>query len=340
MKAPTLVLALIAAALPARAAERDRDLFEMIKVADGVYAAVARPYNPMNCNAAVVINDKGVLVVDSHSTPSSARALMKQIAAITKLPVRYMVNTHFHSDHARGNAAYQSPYPREVTVISTDTTRQALQDIETGRLAKEAADAPGKAAAARAAYEKDKTPAAKETWQQLERYAKELKTMHVVLPTMTFDKSLVLHDKAHDVFVLFLGRAHTGGDAVVYLPKEKVLVTGDLITQWGPGMGDGYPNEWPKTLEEIGKLDVQTVIGGHGKPGGREMITNLRAYMVDLLAEVRKEFAKGTGLDEAKKVVSERLVARHTGNFAPGEFDKRVPPAVEKVYGDLKEKRY
>ena len=84
----------------------EEPLFDLQKVADGVYAAIARPRNPINCNAAVVVYDDGVLVVDTHSRPSSARGLIEQIKTVTDRPVRYAVNSHFHWDHVQGNQAY------------------------------------------------------------------------------------------------------------------------------------------------------------------------------------------------------------------------------------------
>ena len=125
------------------AVTQDEELFELVKVKDGIYAAVAKPQYKLNCNAAVIINEDDVLIVDSHSKPSAAKALLKQIGKITQNPVRYVVNTHFHYDHARGNQAYFSGFPHEVTLISSEQTRKDLIGIETSRLEKEVSDLPG-----------------------------------------------------------------------------------------------------------------------------------------------------------------------------------------------------
>lgn len=321
---------LVATTLFTGPAPVERDLFEMVKVRDGVYAAVARPLTPLNCNAAVVVGDRDVLVVDTHGSPSSAAALLREIAKVTRLPVRYVVNTHFHYDHVRGNAAY----PPAVTFVSTTATRQAMETLEPGRLAKDIADLPAKIEAMKA-QKKDPAEIA-----HAERAAADLKRMHTVLPDLTFDRSLRLHGKTRDVYVLFLGRAHTDGDAVVYLPREKVIVTGDLLTTWGPGMGDGYPSDWLGTLDAMAKLDIDVVIGGHGKVGGKHMITTLRAYIADLIAEVKQGIARGTRQPELEKAVAERLIARHGDKFAPGEFAPRVPGNVQKVYADVKAGKY
>src|SRR5689334_10191220 len=92
------------------------DLFDIKRVADGVYAAIAKPAYKVNCNAAIILFDDAVLVVDTHSKPSAARALIEQIKKLTDKPVRYVVNTHFHWDHYQGNQAYPSSWPAGVEI--------------------------------------------------------------------------------------------------------------------------------------------------------------------------------------------------------------------------------
>ncbi len=96
-------------------------------MADGVYAALALPRTPINCNAAVIVYDEGVLVVDTHSRPSSARALIQQIKSVTDKPVRYAVNSHFHWDHAQGNHAYPVAFPKQVAIVASEATRENLK---------------------------------------------------------------------------------------------------------------------------------------------------------------------------------------------------------------------
>src|SRR5262245_57799633 len=114
------------AVLASSAAARGQELFELQKVADGVYAALAKPRTPINCNAAFVVYDEGVLSVDTHSRPSSAKGLIEQIKTVTDKPVRYAVNTHFHWDHAQGNHAYPVAFPRQVSIVASEATRDNL----------------------------------------------------------------------------------------------------------------------------------------------------------------------------------------------------------------------
>src|SRR3989440_12057964 len=116
-----VLLAILFLFLPASSVADD--LFDIKPVADGVYAAIAKPAYKVNCNAAIILLDDAVLVVDTHSKPSATRALIEQIKKLTHKPVRYVVNTHFHWDHYQGNQAYPSSWPAGVETISSEATR-------------------------------------------------------------------------------------------------------------------------------------------------------------------------------------------------------------------------
>ncbi len=283
---------------------QDGDLFDFKKVAEGVYAAIAKPQFALNCNAAVIVNEEDVLVVDTHSKPSAARAIIGQIGRMTPRPIRYVVDSHFHWDHMQGNQAYPSAYPSNIEIISTETTRENIEKLGIPRVADAVKMLPAQLEdlKAKLAQEKDarKKAELQSNIRQAEDYLRELKTMQVVLPTLTFDKSLVLHKKGRSIYILFLGRGHTSGDAVVFLPKEKVVATGDLLHGWMPFMGDGFPKEWVVTLDELDKLDFQHVIGGHGEVGDKARLRFFRNYIADLVAEVEKEHKAGASLEDVQ----------------------------------------
>ena len=108
-----------------------KDLFELKPVADGVYAAIAAPQYKVNSNAAVILTNDGVVVVDSHSKPSAARALYQEIRGLTKNPVHKLINTHFHWDHWQGNEVYAEA-STNLEIIVSERTRQNLTDTEAG----------------------------------------------------------------------------------------------------------------------------------------------------------------------------------------------------------------
>src|ERR1700716_3428175 len=265
MKSRFLLVVLLLLSATTLAAE---DLFDIKPVADGVYAAIARHAYKINCNAAIIFLGDSVLVVDTHSKPSAARALIEQIKKLTPKPVKYVVNTHFHWDHYQGNEAYPSSWPAGVEIISSEATRQNIQRIGIPRIKNEIVTMPQEIATLKKDLEKAATAEQKkpiqENLRQAEAYFAELKSRQVTLPTMTFDRSLILRHGPRTVEILWLGRAHTDGDVFVFLPNEKVIVTGDALHGWTPFMGDSYPYEWIKTLDVAEKLAFDYVIAGHG----------------------------------------------------------------------------
>jgi cyclase len=327
-------------ALLAVAATAEESLFDLQKIGDGVYAAIARPRTPINCNAVVVVYDTGVLVVDTHSRPSSARALIAEIKTLTDKPVRYAVDTHFHWDHAQGNAAYPVAFPKDVAIVSSEATRENLATfgLERVRQQLEAAPRAIEAAKKRLAEEKDAAVRAgiEDEVRQQESYVAELKGLELTLPDLTFDKSMILHRKDRDIVLLFLGRGHTSGDVVVYLPKEKIVATGDLLHGWMPFMADGFPVEWVATLDQLGKLEFDQIVGGHGGVKPRTHLTVFRNYLADLIDETRKARQRGETLETAKAKVAAALKPRHAeGMGGSKRFDESVGSNVEKVYKDL-----
>ena len=336
---------LAALLLDATAFPVDEPLFDLRRVADGVYAAVARPRNPINCNAAVVVYDDGVLVVDTHSRPSSARGLIEQIRTVTDRPVRYAVNSHFHWDHAQGNQAYPVAFPRQVTIVSSEATRQNLATMGLERVKQQLDAAPAQITTLRGRLTAEKDAGARagieDEIRQQETYVAELLGLELTLPDLTFDKSLILHRKDKDIVLLFLGRGHTSGDVVAYLPKEKVVATGDLLHGWMPFMGDGYPPEWVATLDQLAKLDFEQVIGGHGEVKPRSHLTVFRNYLADLIDETRRARQRGETREQATSSVSAALRPRYAETMG-GEkaFDGSIGSNVDKVYGDLEAKRY
>ncbi len=188
----------------------------------------------------------------------------------------------------------------------------------------------------RADLQKASTPEQRASIQkdisEAEGYLAELKSMQIILPTMTFDRSLILHRKSRAVEILWLGRAHTDGDVFVFLPKEKVLVTGDALHGWTPYMGDSYPYDWIKTLDVAEKLDFDYVIAGHGDVmRDKQKFELWKQYFRDLLEQTAAAYADGATLDQAKKRVSDYLISKYADRFDPN-FPKSVGSNVVKAY--------
>src|SRR5579872_5934127 len=133
------------------------DLFDIKPMADGVWAAISKPAYKVNCNAAIILFYDSVLVVDTHSKPSAARALIEQVKKLTDKPVKYVVNTHFHWDHYQGNQAYPSSWPAGIEIISSEATRQNIQRLGIPRIKNEIVSMPQEIAGLRRDLEKAST---------------------------------------------------------------------------------------------------------------------------------------------------------------------------------------
>jgi cyclase len=166
---------------------------------------------------------------------------------------------------------------------------------------------------------------------EAEAYLAELKSIQITLQTMTVDRRLILHRHSRTVEILWLGRAHTDGDLFVFLPAEKVLVTGDVLHGWTPTMRDSYPYEWIQTLDAAEKLDFEYVIGGHGEVmRGKQKFELWKQYFRDLLELTTTAYVDGATMEEAKKRVSEYLTVRYADKF--DHFPQNVGSGVAKAY--------
>ena len=293
--------------------------FEVKKLADGVWAAVAAPAYKVNCNTAIIETDDGVMVVDTHSKPSAARVVVERLRQLTTKPVRYVVNTHFHWDHWHGNEVYPQAYPG-AEIVSNQITREAMLRKGLKRLQDHVRLSPPEIARLKAAIAAAGSAAERarlETELRLaEAYFAEVRALKPALPTIAFEQTMKLYRRDREIHLLHLGRAHTEGDVFVYLPKEKVVITGDAMIGWTPYMGDGYPEDWVGTLDRLAQLDFTHIIMGHGDPAGRDWLRTFRGYVHDMVEAVRREAAAGATLDEVKQRVPAALAATYEKPFS------------------------
>lgn len=298
------------------------NLFDIEKVAEGVYAALARPSALINSNAAIFVDSEDVVVMDTHSKPSAAAALIAQIRKeITPKPVRYVVNSHFHWDHIQGNSGYREAFPK-AEFVASEATRQLMAKESRSRLKTSLDEVPATMEETRKNLAKAKSTPEKEFYQKLlneqEAYRKEMAKFSLELPTITVEKTMILHDRAHTLHFAFCGRAHTAGDVVIFCPERKVVATGDMVHGFLPYMADGYPREWPVTINVVGKFAFEHVIGGHG-PVHRDRIrfNHMRDYIEELTAKVVDGKKSGKTIADLQKTITlSSLRSLQTDNYA------------------------
>lgn len=285
------------------------NLFRIEKVADGVYAALARPQVLTNCNAAIFVNAQDVLVVDAHSKPSAAASLIAQMKKeVTTKPVRYLVNSHFHWDHSQGDAAYKAAFAK-VDIIASEATKQLMTQLSRNRLKESLDGVPHQIDDIQARLAKASSDADKRYYmdliRQLKAYQAEMQSYPLELPTITFSKSYVVKDTAGDLHIEFHGRAHTAGDVVVFSPQKRVVAAGDVIIGFLPNVADGYPRPWPATISSIGQLPFDRLIPGHGPVHqNRARMTQMRNFIEELTGRIEEGKKAGQPLAEMQKTLT------------------------------------
>jgi len=278
--------------------------YKFEKVADGVYYATGG----FGSNNVVIVNDQDVLVVDDGTTPAAARAFLDDIKTITNKPVRYVVNTHFHYDHTDGNSVF-SP---DVQIIAHEYVRTAIATFDVLNREpfitsqKTAVPARIETLTKQIAAEKDaqKKTALQKDLAAAQTTLSQLKEIKPTPPNVTYSSKMVIHKGSREIQLLFLGRGHTGGDTVVFLPHERIVCTGDLMESRLAYMGDAFFDEWVATLGALKNLDFALVLPGHGAPfGDKGLITAFQSYLTDVTKKVADLRAQGVTAEEAARRV-------------------------------------
>jgi cyclase len=312
------------------------DAYKFEKIADGVYyATVMRP--GLGSNNVVIINDTDVVIVDSGTSPAAARAFVEDVKKLTDKPIRYVVNTHWHYDHTAGNQIFGP----EVQIIATDHQRQMLATVDvlhrepflTSQVTNLAAriDTLTKQVAAEANAQQK--AALQKELAHAQRFQRENSEIKVTPVNVHFSTKMVLHRGSREINLLFLGRGHTAGDTVIFLPKERIVATGDLMQS----RGDAYFSEWMTTLEELKKLDFVVDLPGHGVPfTNKSLITAYQAYLTDLVSQVTKLKSEGISPADAAQRVD---LTKHAKDFSQITGLGAEVRGVQRLYVWLDEQR-
>ena len=277
--------------------------YKFEKIADGVYYATGG----FGSNNVVIVNDNDVMLVDAGTTPANARRFVADVKMLTNKPVRYVVNTHFHFDHTDGNQIFGPG----VQIIGQDYLAKAINPgivnrepylSSTGAVLVAQMDDLKKQIAA----EKDAGKKAALTKQLagVQQMQSELKELKPTPPNKTYKDKLVINSGGREIDLLFLGRGHTEGDTVVFLPKEKIVASGDLMESRLAYMGDAVFDEWIDTLDKLKKLDFTVDLPGHGVPfEGKGLITAYQDYLQDLIVKGNELRRSGVSADDAAKQI-------------------------------------
>jgi cyclase len=295
--------------------------FEMVKVADGVYAAIRKepPGLTVNGNSVFIINETDVIVVDTTLTPGTAKEELAALRRLTTKPVRYVINTHWHDDHIMGNQVYRDAYPG-VEFIAHVNTREYLPTtgLSNRKLAMSEQGYPGFIAALRDRLLKNESvfggpmdAEERATYMSdikiAEQYMAENPVAQIILPTITLEDRLTLHRGDRLIEIRHLGRGHTSGDILVHLPKEGIVIAGDLVIWPVPYVGNpqSHPGDWSATLERLLALNHTAIIPGHGPVMRDDSYVRLMARLfASMKQQVEAAVARGETLEQTRKGIN------------------------------------
>ena len=270
------------------------------QIAPGVYFRDAEMQKQIIANTGWVVFRDYVLVIDANF-PWGARAILADLRKTTNKPVKYVFDTHYHSDHLFGDSVWVDA--GATIVCSEECTAES----------------------------KAKNP---EQWANDKGTGEtSLKPYRLEHPQISFRDKMVLDDGTHRVELLRVGPGHTKGDAVAWLPKERILFTGDLcVNKAGNNIADvdADPDNWLRVLDDLAQKDVGIVIPGHGAQGTVAAIRGNRAYLADMINQVRAGIQHGESADQLEKEV------KLTQHQPWGGDEARNKVSVRAVYAKLK----
>ena len=316
-------IALVAALLGAvavRVAPASTEHFSVEKLAEGVYAVIQNdPLGLANhANSVFIVGERDVIVVDSQFTLERTREVLAAIRAVTSKPVGMLINTHWHDDHFFGNQVYKEAFPG-LEIVSHPLTKADLEGVAVENRSNEAAGAADAlkrfktAIATRVALDgspmsDDEKAAYQSTVAIGQEWLDDTKVFQNTLPTKTFERRMVAKSGTRTVELRHFAPAVSRGDVAVWLPKEKILVAGDLVDNPVPFAYRADVDGWIASLDSLTALNADVVVPGHGKimRGSSSNIPVLRGYLVSLREQTRKGAADGKTLEQTRQAIDLR----------------------------------
>lgn len=251
-------------------------------------------------NLGLVIGERSLLAIDAGGGPQQARNFIAAARALGK-PFDRVVITHAHPDHFAG----LTQFPAGIEIVSQENTRAAMAKMGTMP-----------------------TPP---YWATNPAWGRPGDVNRVILPTVTFKDRTTLRYGTTEVDVSWLGRAHTSGDALVFLPQDRILFAGD-IAFFGvtPLNSNGYFKSWIEVCDRIlADKRVETIVPGHGPVGGKNEMREMRDYLALLWREGRKRFDAGVSAGRAAAEID-------LGKYAGWADSNRIAPNIARLYAEFR----
>ncbi|MFN7928475.1 MAG: MBL fold metallo-hydrolase [Blastocatellia bacterium] len=292
--------------------------FEIQRLAEGVYAAIRRhpPLMSFDPNNIFIINDDDVVVVDANASLAGTKELLAALRKLTNKPVKYVINTHWHDDHIIGNQVYREAFPN-VEFIAHASTLQDRPTVGDSNRKQMLEGGKSYAEQLKKRVTENKSLAGTDLTEEerinylgdsawLERAIAEAPNVKILLPTLTIEDSLTLQRGTRTIEIRHLGRGHTSADLIVYLPKENILMTGDLVVWPVPLVGStSSPAAYSATMEKLLTIPAKTIVPGHGPVLYDNEYLKLTARLLASLKEqTAAAVARGETLEQTRKSIN------------------------------------
>ena len=268
-------------------------------------------------NVTVIEQSDGFVVIDSGQNAANGRAVVRSIKARSSKPVKAVAITHWHNDHPQGVSAIRDAWPN-LRIIATSATEAGMLgpeantvgfapdprfDVEMKKLVDQARTDLGKLLEDPATPE-DRKARIRKALVTYGTFLDDYKGTYIVPPTETFEREPLLDDPQVPVRLLHLGRANTDGDLVAWLPKQEIVVTGDIVVSPTPFGFFSFPGDWIATIDKIKALGFKTLIPGHGEPmADGSYLDKLQVAIAAIRAKVAPLAKQGVPLEEVKKTL-------------------------------------
>lgn len=280
--------------------------FNLVKMADGVYACIHKVGGKAICNAGIIDIGDGTIIFDTFLSPDAASEIPVLVKKLNLPPIKYVVNSHWHNDHIRGNQIF----PKEVDIVSTKKTAELIRINEPKEIAAEKKYAPVQLAYQDSLLNNYKGDHSNRTYQTIlmrHGYYRALVESNEILetriPNVFVDREKILKGNKRNVHLYCYGSGHTESDLILYLPEDKIVFTADLVfIGMHPYVADGYIEDWRHYLTAIEGLTIEKLVPGHGNIGNAKDLQIMKEYLNMIEKQTQKMIDEGSPITTADSI--------------------------------------
>ena len=249
---------------------------KLTQIADNVYAYVdtknSSKSNSFGANAGIIVGKDGIVVVDTLISAKEAKRFIKDIRSVSRRPIKYVINTHYHLDHVFGNSEFVK---LGAVIIAQENDKKAMENT------------------------------VEETLKKIGEYGltpEDMKGTAPAYPVLAYGDRMEIDLGGQKIELIHARHSHTDGDTLVYLRDKKILFAGDILfTSYYPFLGEGNIEEWAKELDDIKSMDVEKIIPGHGPLSGKKDLEDMKEYIL-MFDQKAKELASQS--DDVQKIAA------------------------------------